>query len=318
VYGGPQSDGTFMEPTRASQTAIDTAHIRALDHELLRPSILGDWLAAALLRPEERETRETRAIAGVTQHWPKLTGRPRDELLRAALVRHASVVSLVLSRARYGEERLLDAVRRGVSQYVLVGAGLDTFAPRHPELLDSLRVFEIDHPQSQADKRRRLQDAGIDPPGNLHFGACDFETESIEDVLTRLPYASDSPAVFASMGVSMYLSREALDTTLRSIGASAAPGGEVIFDYLDARAMETFGDVEGVRSNIEHVRRLGEPVRSAMDAQSVSEDMGRLGFEVVRDLGPDQLDGLYFSGRLDDLRASDVGRIAHLRKISVE
>jgi methyltransferase (TIGR00027 family) len=99
----------------------------------------------------------------------------------------------VLARARYTEDRLAMAVERGVAQYVLVGAGLDTFVFRRADMRDRVEVFELDHPQSQALKRERLATAGLADPSNLHFGIVDFERESVADALARLPFDRTSP-----------------------------------------------------------------------------------------------------------------------------
>jgi methyltransferase (TIGR00027 family) len=304
-----------MEPTRASETAIDTAHVRALDHELLRPSLLADSIAASLLSQEERDSREAFAIETVKRRSPELADRPPQALLQIALERNASVVSLVLSRARYAEARLMEAIGRGVRQYVIIGAGLDSFAIRHPELRECLTVLEIDHPRSQADKRGRLHRAGLDLPANLHLGACDFETESIEAALGALPYDPATPAFFAWLGVTMYLERPTFDATLRSLHAFAAPDGELVFDYLDSRAMADHGEREGVRSNVERVRDLGEPVRGALDGGALPAELHDFGFGFVEDLGPAELEKLYFGRRTDGLHASEVGRLACYRLI---
>src|SRR5690606_1990897 len=123
---------------------------------------------------------------------------------------------------------LREAVRDGLTQYVIVGAGLDTFALRHPELVDRRTVFEIDHPQSSLDKQKRLRDAGLAVPSNLHFGTCDFEKESLTEALTRLPFAPSRPAFFAWMGVTMYLEHETLQAGFRSV-RNVTPAAHLVF-----------------------------------------------------------------------------------------
>jgi methyltransferase (TIGR00027 family) len=302
-----------MDPNRASETALDTALVRALDNELLRPPVLADPLSAVLLSPAERDLRESQVIGEVLQQSPELKALTRDELLRIALQRNANSVSLILSRARYAEATLSDAMTRGVRQYVLVGAGLDTFAFRHPEYHDRLTIFEIDHPLSQADKRERLRRMALEMPANLHLGACDFEIEGVEAALTCLPYDPGAPAFFACLGVTMYLTPAALEATLRSLREVSLAGSELVFDYLEAHAMETYAARENLRSNIERVRNLGEPVLGPLSSGTLPAELRSLGFELIDDLGPETLQTSYFQHREDHLLASEVGHVAHCK-----
>jgi methyltransferase (TIGR00027 family) len=304
-----------MDPSRASETAVDAAHVRALDSELLQPPVLDDRLAARLLQPAERDARETQVIGEVLARSPEMAGEHRADLLRIALRRNANSVSLVLGRARYAEAALLDAMERGVRQYVLVGAGLDTFALRRRDLCERLDVFEIDHPQSQTDKLERLERAGLEAPANLHFGACDFETEGVQTALSGLPYDADAPAFFACLGVTMYLTRPALDATLRSLRVAAPAGSELVFDYLEAGAMQAHGSRDSIRSNLERVQEMGEPVVGQLAADTLAGELRWLGLELVESLGRGELQRLYFRNRKDGLTASEIGQIARFRMV---
>jgi methyltransferase (TIGR00027 family) len=129
----------------------------------------------------------------------------------------------VLLRSRFTEDQLALAVRAGIGQYVILGAGLDIFAYRQPGWAAGLRIFEVDQPASQQVKRERLAAAGIAEPGNLTFAAIDFETESLLDGLPRDGVALDAPTFVSWLGVSMYLTREAVDAVFAAVHFLSVP-----------------------------------------------------------------------------------------------
>jgi methyltransferase (TIGR00027 family) len=141
-----------------------------------------------------------------------------------------SVTAAVVARSRYLEDEVDQAVGRGVSQYVILGAGLDSFAYRRPELAKVLHIFEVDHPATQAWKRTRLRAAGVELAVNLSLVPVDFEKESLIDNLRMGGYRTDARGLFSWLGVTMYLSTDAIFGTLRVV-AGLAPGTEIIFEY---------------------------------------------------------------------------------------
>jgi len=223
-----------MDAERASRTAIATAYFRAHHYVHANPKIFEDPLAGSLLHADDVAPLERFLLAGVAKHNPELaaSGTDRDTLIGLAL----RGLAVVLARARFAEERLAEAMREGTAQYVIIGAGLDTFALRRPDLRERLHVIEIDHPATQAFKRARIRDAGLEEPPNLHFAPADLERENLAEVLSRTPYDRTRPAFFSWLGVTMYLTDEAIRATLRSLRSVAAAGSQLAFDYLDRAA----------------------------------------------------------------------------------
>ncbi|HEX3407499.1 MAG TPA: SAM-dependent methyltransferase, partial [Caulobacteraceae bacterium] len=185
---------------------------------------------------------------------------------------------LIAARSRFAEEGLAAAVARGVRQYVLLGAGLDTFAHRNPFAAAGLRVFEVDHPATQAWKRDRLAAAGLAPPASLAFAPTDFERQTLADGLAAAGFDFGRPAVFAWLGVVIYLTRAAVLETLGVIGELPA-GTEVIFDYgvpLSASSP---------RERAAHARRearlaaRGEPWITRFTPAEIGVELTRLGFD---------------------------------------
>jgi methyltransferase (TIGR00027 family) len=186
----------------------------------------------------------------------------------------------VIMRSRYIEDELDQAIRRGVSQYVILGAGLDSFAYRRLDLANVLRVFEVDHPATQAWKRTRLQEVGIELPPNLSLVPVDFEKQSLIDGLRMSGYRTDAASIFSWLGVTMYLTLDAIFSTLRAIAALAA-GTEIIFEYnvpkelVDEKTQRILAVVMAAAA------ARGEPLRSFFEPTQLAKQVRKLGFAEV-------------------------------------
>jgi methyltransferase (TIGR00027 family) len=224
-----------MRADRPSLTAQRVAMSRAAHQLFDEPKVLEDPLALRIIGPESAEvlrSERSRYAAGPARH------------LRAFLI----------ARSRLAEDTLADAVSRGVHQYVILGAGLDTFAYRNPHPASSLKVFEVDHPRTQAWKRGQLSSAAIAVPESLTFVPVDFETQTLADGLRCAGFRAEEPSFFSWLGVSMYLTREAVLSALGYVaalpGADAPRGG-------DRRAVE-----DGVRPGRTRRRAAGAWLRA--------------------------------------------------------
>jgi methyltransferase (TIGR00027 family) len=301
-----------MDEGRVSRTALMTSFFRAYHYAHASPRIVEDSLAGTMLTAKERETIEGVLLKGLAQRHPEWVrpGADRSTLIGHAM-RDLPAIPIVLARARYAEDKLDEAMRDGVGQYVIIGAGLDTFALRRPELQERLRVIEIDHPATQAFKRRRLWEAGIAVPPNLHFGPADLERECIEGVLSRMSYDRTKPAFFSWLGVTMYLTGDAIMETLRSLGDSAAAGSHLVFDYLDRSIFEPENQSYASSRVSEFVRRQGEPLISGFDPSTLGAELIPLRFRLLEDLGPAGLEERYCKDRADGLRPGQFSHVAH-------
>jgi methyltransferase (TIGR00027 family) len=221
-----------------------------------------------------------------------------------------ATLPIVLSRARYAEDSLEEACGRGVKQYVILGAGMDTFAFRHPELEGRLQVFEVDHPATQAFKRNRLAELGWEQPAHLHFIPVDFTRESLSGVLARSAYDPRVPSFFSWLGVTMYLDLQSVLTTLGAIADLATPGSAVVFDYLDTDAYIPGRAAKRVQVMMEDVRRLGEPMMTGFDPAAMATDLARAGLRLDDNLGPSDIQSRYFQGRTDGYHACEHAHIA--------
>jgi len=315
-HGGEEREsgrGCCMDEGRASRTAIATAYFRAHHYAHASPKIFEDSLAGALLNAREREAVEKFLLEGLAKYNPALARSRAD---RTTLVGYAlRGLVVVLARARYTEDRLAEAMRDGVSQYVVIGAGLDTFALRRPDLQDRLRIIEIDHPATQTSKQKRIREAGLTPPPHLYFAPADLEKESLAEVLSRTPYDSARPAFFSWLGVTMYLTGDAIRATLHSLRGSAAAGSQLVFDYLDRAVFEP-GNQSPTRSRLfETVRRVGEPIIFGFDPSTLGAELAAQGFRLLEDLGPEAQEELFYRNRADGLRPTGSAHLARAEAV---
>ena len=281
-----------MEEGRPSTTATIAAMIRAA-HLLWddAPTILQDPLALGLSGVES---------PGALQ--ATLRARQAEPYNYAG----------VLVRQRYAEDELATAMQHGVGQYVILGAGLDSFAYRRPDLATLLRVFEVDHPATQQWKRARLRELDVNLPSNLTFIPLDFERHTLADGLRAGGHRPERPTFFSWLGVTQYLTEEAVFTTLRYV-ASSAPGSEIVFQYFLPESL--FDDENRRLLALWKAQRasVGEPVLSQFEPTTLATRVQEFGFTQVWDVGPKDLDARYFAGRTDGLRASPHSHIMKAR-----
>jgi methyltransferase (TIGR00027 family) len=221
-------------------------------------------------------------------------------------VRHLR--AFLVARSALAEAALARALERGVRQYVVLGAGLDTFAYRNPYPAAQLQVFEVDFPATQAWKRQRLVEAGISIPASLTFVPVDFETQQLAARLHECGLAAATPTFFSWLGVTMYLRRATVIEVLRFV-AQLPRGGGVVFDYAVPPAAVRPLRRLLYRALLQRVAAVGEPWHCFFTAAELDGELAALGFGAREDLGAAELNARYFSGREDQLRVAGPGRV---------
>ena len=281
------------------------AFVRAQHHLHDEPKLLDDPYAHRLLTAAEMAAfAEQHVRVGIDLGLT--AGDPKSLLAQTLRTANAA---FILARARYTEDRLAVAVERSVSQYVLVGAGLDTFAFRRADMRDRVQVFELDHPQSQALKRDRIAAASLADPPNLHFGTVDFERESVAEALERLSFRSDRPAVFAWLGVTPYLTLGAIEGTWRAMRSVAARGSELVFDFLHPDGLSETAP-PSVRAMLARTRAVGEPIITGIDPALLGAELAATGWTLIEQLDATEINRRYFATRTDGYRAQPLGHLA--------
>jgi len=252
-----------MEARTPSRTALGVMAHRAI-HQLFdaSPKILDDPIAPSLLAESER----TALIAR-----PAWIDEPRSRQLRARLV----------VRSRFAEDRLADAVARGIDQYVVLGAGYDSFAYRQPQWARELHIIEVDHPATQAEKRARL--AGVATPGNLTFAPIDFEATSLAEGLRASPLDFGRPEFFSCLGVLVYLTAEAADAVFQLV-AGFPEDSELAFSFSQS----------GDSDIAERAGAAGEPWLTHFKRADVARRLTELGFAQIDFLTPVEAGRIYF------------------------
>jgi methyltransferase (TIGR00027 family) len=264
-------------PSRTAMlAAVTRGHLRL---EEAPPWVLDDAFALVLIGPVWQELRE-----GLVSLFP------------GQVVREISAA--VCTRSRYGEDRLAAGA---FAQYVILGAGLDSFAWRRPDLLRSLKVFEVDHPASRAWKLERVRDLALPLSDSQVFVPADFEAEPIQDALHTAGFDSGQPTLFSWTGVAPYLTAQAIESTLHTI-AGAAAGSEVVFSY---RAEESVLDNVGkefIRNYAPLAASVGEPLQPGWPVIEIERLISRCGLKVVDHPARADLEHRYFADRTDGLR----------------
>ena len=264
-------------------TAVRVALWRALHVEIdPPPHVLDDQVGRELVAPDAGWKRRR-------DMDPRWTSRNR-----------ASIVA----RARFVEDLVAEESDAGVAQYVILGAGLDTFAQRRPDVASRLRVFEVDQPGTQAWKRQRLAELGHEIPEWLRFVPVDFEAGvPWWDELVAAGFDTGQPAVVASTGVTMYLTKETIAATLRHV-AGFAPGSTLAMSFMVPLEMVDTDERSALQGAERGARAAGTPWVSFFTPAEILEVVRGAGFRVVRHVSSAELTERYFAGRSDDLRPS--------------
>jgi methyltransferase (TIGR00027 family) len=293
-----------MEAKQFSRTALVTAYIRAYHAAHDEPQIFADLVAHRLITVEDPQSRRVRLIDSLQSADPELV-RPYFNQASALPWWIRVIAGAVLSRARYVEDCLEQAIAQGVRQYVILGAGMDTFAFRRLDLMEQLQVFEVDHPETQAFKRQRLAEAGLEPPEALHFIPADLQQENLATVLKHSSYEPGLLTFFGWMGVTYYLDSESVFATWREIAEVAPPRSSVVFDYLDTGFFAPENPHKSVQAVLDNVRRIGEPMHTGFEPPELARNLARLGFRLQEDLSASDIEARYFRERPDGYHAGN-------------
>jgi methyltransferase (TIGR00027 family) len=264
---GPKPSAMMVAVQRAAHQLIDS------------PLVLDDPLALTILGPTDAQAL-------------------RSDLDRSRQPMAQGLRSSVVVRSRFAEDEWAAAIARGVRQYVVLGAGLDTSAYRHADAPG--RMFEVDLPSTQAWKRARLQEVGIEPPPSLSYVPVDFETISLAQGLAGAGFDPAKPAFFSWLGVSMYLEEASVVETLRFI-AGCAPGSAVVFDYIVPFSTLPLMMRIAMEQLAVRLAANGEPWKAHFEPAALSATLSSLGFSACRSWAPEELNARYLANRSDGL-----------------
>jgi methyltransferase (TIGR00027 family) len=275
--------------TSPSRTAWLVALRRAAHQIMDRPPVFTDPLGLRILG------KETAAELGRNPQYR--AHRVSDRYLRAFLA----------ARSRIAEDTLAELVSQGLRQYVILGAGLDTFAYRNP--WPELRVWEVDHPATQGWKRERLAKGEITVPFPEPFVPVDFAHQDLEQALVAAGLDLGQPTFFSWLGVAPYLERPAIDSLLGFVARASASGGGIVFDYFIPPHTQPLVVRLMLALRRWRLKKIGEPWRTYFDPAQLVAQLQDLGFRDVTDFTPALINERYFAGREDRLKVGSVGRV---------
>jgi methyltransferase (TIGR00027 family) len=274
-----------MRAGQPSQTARGAAAYRAVHQTHEGGMIFRDPFAVKILDEETRAALD------------QIVADPAQRLMRL----------FITARSRFSEDTLAASVARGVRQVVVLGAGLDTFSLRNPFAEEGVRVFEVDHPATQAWKRERLEQAGIALPNSLTFAPVDFERQHLADGLAKAGFDRNRPAFFQWLGVVPYLTHEAISSTLDYI--ATIPASAVVFDYTEPFENHTPERRANLMATAERAAARGEPWLSFFNPGELSTLLRDKGFTGIEDLGFAELVGRFSPALAEGLRPGPGGHV---------
>ncbi len=269
-----------MRSNQASLTAAGIAMLRALESE----------------RPAEERICDDPFARRFVPGWMYWLGKILTRLGYGEL-RGPGVEGFLAARERFIDDTLQAGLAGGIRQLVLLGAGYDSRAYRFPELERGVRVFEVDHPATQQEKKTRLAQILGGLPGHVVFVGIDFNTQSLEQRLLESGYDPASKTMFIWQGVTYYLEPRAVDATLEFVAGKSGPGSIIVFDYIDSAVLQSPGRHGEVRNLRRYSRLTGERLVFGIPAGEIEAFLSARGFAQVKDMGHAELHRLYFTGK---------------------
>lgn len=269
----------------ASETAQFAAAHRAYHFINDRPVILEDSAAIWLLNPQLRTILRVSPL-----RW--LFWRP-------LILKVRPISAFIIIRSRYAEEMLENAIRNDCRQYVIMGAGLDSWALRHKD--SKVKVFELDLPATQQYKKTRIQSYLGGLPSNLVMVPMDFESESVLEVLQNSEIKIQTKVFVSWLGTICYLSRNSIAETFSSLSSICVPGSRIVFDYFQPKSTMSPADLQLFELLDEGGKRRGEPMQTLMETKEINEILQSSGFNIIEDLSASQIRQRYLDQRSDGL-----------------
>lgn len=290
-----------MENNQSSLTALIASFSRAYHAEFDEPKIFYDPIARQLMTDEEYQQVKGYMIGGIDFFAPEKKSEFTDQKRILKWVIQTQLAPTPLARARYCEDMVVNAVKTGATQYVILGAGMDTFAYRNPELLSKIHVFEVDHPDTQKFKRQKVEQAGWDIPANLHYVSMDFTTDSLQGKLEKAGFDTGEITFFSWLGVTYYLSKGDNSNMVKTIASFTVDGSSLLFDYADDKFLTS--EVKRVQNQIAMAGAAGEPMKAGYSYAELEKSLAEYNFLIYEHLTTSDIEKQFFLNRTDYLHA---------------
>ena len=286
---------------KASLTSLMSAFGRAFHTENEKLPVFADEKARLLITDEEYAAIGKYIISGIDFFVPEKKGTFENEKAALSYFINTQIIPTPAARAKFCEESLKTAVKTGTLQYVILGAGLDTFAFREPDLMMKYDVFEVDHPVTQADKIQRINRAKLKIPDKLRYVAVDFTKDDLKEKLITSGFDPTKKTFFSWLGVSYYLSDNEIENFLESVSDLSSEGSTLVFDYADENLF--LSDIKRVQKMIAMAAAGGEPMKACFSYKKIEKLLENHGFLIYELMKPQEIQSKYFSGRESELTA---------------
>lgn len=286
---------------KSSITALMSAFARAYHTRCEQRPIFSDDIAEKLMTDEEYQQISQYVSSGIDFFAPEKKNElhSRDDILKYIV--RTQLAPTPAARARFCEDSLKTSVLTGAGQYVILGAGLDTFAFREREFLKKHHVFEVDHPLTQADKRERVSRAGLSVPANLHYVPVDFSCDDLGKKLLDAGFDPKKKTFFSWLGVSYYLTEEQIAAMLDSLAGLSAEGSTLVFDCADEGLFSS--DVKRVQNMAAMAAAGGEPMKSCFGYRQLEKLLEEHGFLIYEFLTPEDIQNQFFEEQYGNMTA---------------
>lgn len=305
-----------MKNNESSMTSLVSAFSRAFHVKEDQPIIFNDFIVKDFLSPEEYQAISANMANGINFFSPKMAEQLKGN--DAAILKWVTQIQLSptpLARAAYAEKVVLNELKLGTQQYVILGAGLDTFAWRYPSLTD-VTIFEIDHPATQKFKLERLQQAGYELPSHLKLVAMDFTKELSLEKLLPAGFDPSKKTVFSLLGVTYYLTAIELQQMLHVFFKDLPQGSSIVFDFADEHLFTKPGIFNRVQNMVQMAQSSGEPMKFSTSLSDLEKLLSKEQLLIYEHLSPQDIQNQYFANRHDDLQAFETIHYIHAVKLT--
>lgn len=286
---------------KTSITALMSAFARAYHTKNQKEPIFADNRARELMTNEEYDAIGNYILRGIDFFAQEKNGAFKDDKETLEYLVNTQIAPTPIARGRFCEDTLKTAMITGTQQYVILGAGMDTFPFREPKFMEKYSVFEVDHPLTQEEKLRRIKNAGWKIPENLHYVPVDFSKDNLEEKLIKSGFDRTKKTFFSWLGVSYYLSLEEINSTLESIAGLSAEGSSLVFDYADENLFSS--KIKRVQNMIAMACAGGEPMKSCFSITDISRILEKHRFLIYEHMNTQEIQEKYFRGKGNYLSA---------------
>jgi len=290
-----------MEKGKSSMTSLISSFARAYHSENDNPKIFDDFLAKKLISSQEYNQIAGYMTQGIQSFADENYIDYSSEEENLKWVVQTQLSPTPLARAKYCEDMLENEMRIGCRQYILLGAGMDTFVFRKKDLLEKINIFELDHPATQAFKLERIKKAELEIPETLHYIPVDFKVEDFSKKLLSSKYDKTEKTFFSWLGVSYYLSKENISKLFKTISEMAPKGSAIVFDYADENLFDS--KVKRVQNMVGMAKAAGEPMKSCFSYTELEKILEDSGFLIYEHLSHEEIENRFFKNRNDYLHA---------------